>query len=153
MARYLRWPAVRVAEREAQLAELVQLSPELLGRFPLELSGGQRQRVCLMRALMLDPDLLLLDEPMAALDPLIRVDLQATLRRVFTELRKAVVLVTHDLAEAAYFAGRVVLMRDGRIVQQGAMSDLLERPVDRFVTQFINAQRAPLRALSEVVAP
>lgn len=152
MARHLRWDEARVAQREAELAELVQLPAGLLRRYPLELSGGQRQRVCLMRALMLDPDLLLLDEPMAALDPLIRVDLQTTLGRIFSGFGKAVLLVTHDLAEAAYFAGRVALMREGRIVQQGSMRDLLDRPAESFVEQFINAQRAPLRALSEAGA-
>lgn len=152
MARHLRWDEARVAQREAELAELVQLPAGLLRRYPLELSGGQRQRVCLMRALMLDPDLLLLDEPMAALDPLIRVDLQTTLGRIFSGFGKAVLLVTHDLAEAAYFAGRVALMREGRIVQRGSMRDLLDRPAESFVEQFINAQRAPLRALSEAGA-
>ena len=102
-----------------------------------------------MRALMLDPDLLLLDEPLAALDPLIRVDLQNVLRRIFTTLGKTVLLVTHDLAEAAYFAGQIVLLRAGRIVQQGTLRELLEQPAEPFVEQFVSAQREPLRVLAE----
>lgn len=152
MARHLGWDAGTITARQAQLGDLVQLPGALLERFPLELSGGQRQRVCLMRALMLDPDLLLLDEPLAALDPLIRVDLQAMLRRIFSELGKTVLLVTHDLAEAAYFARHVVLLRAGKVVQRGTVRDLLHHPAEPFVEQFINAQRQPMSALAEVGA-
>lgn len=87
-------------------------------RYPAELSGGQRQRVSLMRALMLDPDLLLLDEPLGALDPVIRFELQRQLKEIFARLGKTVVMVTHDIAEAAYFGETLVLMREGHIVQQ-----------------------------------
>lgn len=149
MAGYLGWDAARIAARQALLADLVQLQPDQLDRYPLELSGGQQQRVCLMRALMLDPELLLLDEPLGALDPLIRADLQNVLRGIFTTLGKTVLLVTHDLAEAACFAGRIVLMRAGRIVQQGTLRELLERPAEPFVEQFVKAQWEPLRVLAE----
>lgn len=152
MARHLGWETDRITARQSRLAELVQLPATLLDRFPLELSGGQRQRVCLMRALMLDPDLLLLDEPMAALDPLIRIDLQQVLRGIFAELGKTVLMVTHDLAEAAYFAGLVVLLRTGKVVQQGSVRDLLSNPAAPFVEQFINAQRQPMSALAEAGA-
>ena len=96
-----------------------------------------------MRGLMLDPDALLLDEPLGALDPLVRADLQAELRDIFRALGKTVVLVTHDLGEAAYFADRVVLLRDGRVVQEGTPADLWHRPADPFVTRFVQAQRGP----------
>lgn len=141
MARYLGWPRARVAERLSQLAELVRLPPERLNAFPAQLSGGQRQRVSLMRALMLEPDLLLLDEPLGALDPLIRADLQTDLRRIFSSLAKTVVLVTHDLAEARYFGDQIVLMRDGAIVQQDTFDGLLHRPSEPFVRRFVQAQR------------
>ena len=141
MARHLGWAPARIAERLAELAELVRLPRELLARYPAEISGGQRQRVGLMRALMLDPELLLLDEPLGALDPLVRADLQEDLVRIFAGLRKSVVIVTHDLTEAALFAEVVVLLRDGGIVQRGALGDLVERPADPFVTRFVNAQR------------
>ena len=96
-----------------ELADLTRFPADGLDRYPHQLSGGQRQRVGLMRALMLDPDALLLDEPLGALDPLVRADLQADLRDIFRPLGKTVVLVTHDLGEAAFFADRVVLLRDG----------------------------------------
>jgi osmoprotectant transport system ATP-binding protein len=94
-----------------------------------------------MRALMLDPAVLLLDEPLGALDPLVRAELQSDLRDVFRALGKTVVLVTHDLAEAAFFADEVVLLRDGRVVQRGRPADLARSPAEPFVTQFIQAQR------------
>jgi osmoprotectant transport system ATP-binding protein len=107
----------------------------------VELSGGQRQRVSLMRALMLSPELLLLDEPLGALDPLVRASLQKDLKEIFTRLGQTVLFVTHDLAEAIYFADHIVLMNEGRIVQKGTITDLRERPADPFVSEFINAQR------------
>ena len=144
MAGYLRWPESRIADRLRELVNLTQLSESTLDRHPGELSGGQRQRVSLMRALMLDPDVLLLDEPLGALDPMIRFDLQQDLRRIFQQLRKTVVLVTHDLAEAAFLADEMVLMRDGRIVQQGSPHELLQHPADAFAERFVRAQRRPL---------
>ena len=147
MARWLGWPQARIEPRIDALARLAHLQPDALGRHPWELSGGQRQRVALMRALMLDPDVLLLDEPLGALDPMIRYELQADLRDIFRSLGKTVVMVTHDLGEAAHFADTVILLRDGRIVQQGAPADLVDRPADPFVERFVAAQRAPLAAL------
>jgi osmoprotectant transport system ATP-binding protein len=123
------------------LCNLTRFSQNLLPRYPLELSGGQRQRVSLMRALMLSPELLLLDEPLGALDPLVRVSLQKDLKEIFTRLGQTVLFVTHDLAEAIYFADHIVLMNEGRIVQKGTITDLRERPTDRFVSEFMNAQR------------
>ena len=146
MASYLGWDEKRIESRLRELAELTQFPSEGLDRYPAELSGGQRQRVSLMRALMLDPALVLLDEPLGALDPIIRSDLQADLRRIFQAVAKTVVLVTHDLGEAAFFGDRVLLLRGGRIVQQGTLADMIERPADPFVTRFINAQRSPFDA-------
>lgn len=141
MAQYLGWSRQRVNERLGQLVDLVRLPHERLSAFPAQLSGGQRQRVSLMRALMLDPDVLLLDEPLGALDPIIRAELQTDLRRIFRALGKTVVLVTHDLAEARYFGDQIVLLRDGAILQQDTFDGLLKRPSDPFVEQFIQAQR------------
>ncbi|MBJ6760235.1 ATP-binding cassette domain-containing protein [Myxococcaceae bacterium JPH2] len=141
MAQHLRWPAARTRERLDVLLELTRFPAEALARYPAQLSGGQRQRVALMRALMLDPDVLLLDEPLGALDPLVRHELQADLRGIFARLRKTVVLVTHDLAEAAFLGDDLVLMREGQVVQQGALRELEARPADPFVTRFIQAQR------------
>jgi osmoprotectant transport system ATP-binding protein len=148
MARHLDWAAAAERARVAELSTLVQLPDDALDRYPIQLSGGQRQRVALMRALMLDPEVLLLDEPLGALDPLIRSELQSDLRVIFERLKKTVVLVTHDLGEAAFFGGTVVLMRQGRIVQKGALADLIHRPADPFVTRFVRAQRSPLEAVT-----
>jgi osmoprotectant transport system ATP-binding protein len=127
--------------RLLELCELTRFSETLLPRYPVELSGGQRQRVSLMRALMLSPELLLLDEPLGALDPLVRASLQRDLKEIFTRLGQTVLFVTHDLAEAIYFADHIVLMNEGGIVQKGTITDLREKPVDPFVGEFINAQR------------
>ncbi len=99
---------------------------------------------------MLDPDVLLLDEPLGALDPMIRRKLQDDLTEIFARLGKTVVLVTHDLGEAAVFADTVVLMREGRIVQQGPPRELLDAPVESFVTEFVNAQRSPVAMWGDV---
>lgn len=131
------WMEARVAE----LAELVQLPREALDRFPNNLSGGQRQRVSLMRALLLDPAVLLLDEPLGALDPMVRHGLQEDLRRLFERLGKSVLLVTHDMAEAAFFSRNIVLMREGKIVQSGTYEDLAGSPAEEFVSDFVKAQR------------
>ncbi|MBD3161672.1 MAG: ATP-binding cassette domain-containing protein [Candidatus Eisenbacteria bacterium] len=141
MAEHLGWDRRRIRERIAALAELVGLDPAILDRTPHRLSGGQRQRIGVMRALMLDPELLLLDEPLGALDPVIRRRLQEDLRGIFRRLGKTVLLVTHDMGEASYLGDEIALMQAGRIVQRGTLADLLERPRDRFVTEFIRAQR------------
>ena len=151
MARYLRRDPAWIANRITELAQLVRLPLDLMTRFPAELSGGQRQRVSLMRALMLDPELLLLDEPLGALDPMIRYELQQELKAIFRQLGKSVVMVTHDIAEAAYFGHTLVLMRDGRIVQTGPFKELARSPAEPFVEQFITAQRDPLEQLAEAL--
>jgi osmoprotectant transport system ATP-binding protein len=120
----------------------MQLSPALLARRPATLSGGQRQRVALMRALMTDPPALLLDEPLGAVDPVTRHDLQDQLHALFARLGKTVVLVTHDLAEAAYLAPSLVLMHAGRIIQRGTIEDLRERPASEFVARFVASRRS-----------
>ncbi len=141
MARHIGKRQEETHDRLLELSELTRFSEKLLPRYPVELSGGQRQRVSLMRALMLSPELLLLDEPLGALDPLVRASLQKDLKEIFTRLGQTVIFVTHDLAEAVYFADGIVLMNEGRIVQKGTITDLRERPADPFVSEFINAQR------------
>ncbi|HEY5767280.1 MAG TPA: ATP-binding cassette domain-containing protein [Candidatus Udaeobacter sp.] len=141
MARHIGKSDGETHNRLLELSELTRFSEKLLPRYPVELSGGQRQRVSLMRALMLSPELLLLDEPLGALDPLVRASLQKDLKEIFARLGQTVLFVTHDLAEAIYFADHIVLMNEGRIVQKGMITDLRERPADPFVFEFINAQR------------
>jgi len=144
MAKRLGWSPERIATRTSELRALARLPADALVRYPSELSGGQRQRVSLMRALMLDPELLLLDEPLGALDPMIRAELQVELRAIFRRLRKTVVLVTHDLAEAGFFADEICLLRAGTVAQTGTLAELLETPADDFVERFTNAQRPHL---------
>ncbi len=130
-----------VQKRVEELCRLTKFPMELIHKYPAQLSGGQGQRVSLMRALMMNPEILLLDEPLGALDPLIRYDLQNDLKYIFIELNKTVIMVTHDLNEAVFFADEIVLMNDGEIVQKGTAKEFLNSPVNEFVSHFINAQR------------
>jgi len=141
MARHLRWPTDRINAAVNRLAEITQLSVDQLRRYPTELSGGQRQRVGIMRALMLDPDILLMDEPLGALDPIIRRRLQDDIKQIVSSLNKTVVLVTHDLAEAAYLCQQMVLMCDGQVVQIGTLDEFHRHPASTFVHDFIEAHR------------
>ena len=141
MARHIGKSKDEMQNRLVDLCELTRFSVNLLPRYPVELSGGQRQRVGLMRALMLSPELLLLDEPLGALDPLVRASLQKDLKEIFSRLQQTVLFVTHDLAEAIYFGDEIVLMNNGRVVQKGSVTDLREKPAEPFVSEFINAQR------------
>lgn len=141
MATHLKWPVEKMENRLAELCALTRFPESALDRFPLELSGGQRQRISLMRALMLSPELLLLDEPLGALDPLVRAGLQQDLKEIFARLQQTAILVTHDLAEAAYLGNQIVLMNEGRVVQRGTLDDLRTKPATDFVTEFITAQR------------
>ena len=150
LARFLGRPSGEIEQRMDELAGLVQLPRESLSRYPSGLSGGQRQRIGLMRALMLDPPLLLFDEPLGALDPITRSELQEQLKTIFAQLNKTVVLVTHDMGEAAYFGDVIILMRAGEVVQMGTLDDLLQRPSEKYVTDFIRAQRSPLPPMPEV---
>jgi osmoprotectant transport system ATP-binding protein len=132
-----------INERIDELIQLVDLDTNLLSRYPSELSGGQKQRVSLVRALFLDPDILLLDEPLGALDPIVRINLQTDLRNIFNKMKKTVLIVTHDLAEASYFGHTISLFEQGNLVQQGNFSELINNPASDFVTKFIGAQRPP----------
>ena len=152
MARYLGQAQGDIDARLKTLCDMTHFPADGLDRYPGELSGGQRQRVALMRALMLEPDVLLLDEPLGALDPIIRYGLQEELRALFRSLKKTVVLVTHDIGEAGFFADDIVLMNEGRIAQQGSLRDLVERPASDFVTSFVAAERTVGAALGESTA-
>ncbi len=144
LGRHLGRRAAELRERIRELAALTRLEFDLLAKYPHMLSGGERQRVALMRALLLDPPILLLDEPLGALDPMTRAAMQVELKEIFDRLAKTVVLVTHDMNEAAFFGHEIVLLRDGQVVQRGPLEALLHRPADAYVTEFIRAQRARL---------
>jgi osmoprotectant transport system ATP-binding protein len=141
MAKHLKQPAGEMQSRLRELSELTHLPESALTRYPVELSGGQRQRVSLMRALMLQPKVLLLDEPLGALDPMVRAHLQEDLKEIFQRLQQTTVMVTHDMAEAGFFANLIVLLNEGRIVQSGTLDDLRNRPASTFVRDFLHAQR------------
>ncbi len=142
MADHLRMYADEQRRKLSDLLQLTRFPEELMNRYPGELSGGQKQRVGLMRALMLDPEVLLLDEPLGALDPMVRADLQTDLKSIFAALSKTVLLVTHDMGEAAYLADRIVLLKEGAIVQEGELRDFQVHPAEPFVTDFLHAQRS-----------
>lgn len=144
LARELAWSSERIAQRLEELGTMVQLPPSAVARYPAELSGGQAQRVSLMRALMLDPDVVLLDEALGALDPLTRRALRRDLRALFGRLGKTVVLVTHDLEEARFFAELLVVMREGRIEQAAPVDEVTTRPATPFVAELMSPAEAAL---------
>ncbi len=147
---------VGVPQREAraralELMELVDLDPQLGPRYPQQLSGGQQQRVGVARALAVDPNILLMDEPFGAVDPVVRRDLQRQLLDLQARLSKTVVFVTHDIDEAFLVADQMVILREGaQIAQQGTPEDILSNPADDFVASFIGHTTAarPLRTSS-----
>ena len=144
MSRYLGQPESLISDRLEELTELTRLPGEVLDHYPVQLSGGQKQRVALIRALMLDPELLMLDEPLGALDPIVRYQLQTELRDIFHQLGKTVIMVTHDIGEAGFFGDDIVLLREGAIVQRGPIEDFVNNPSEPFVNEFISAQRTLL---------
>ena len=143
LATHLGWNQDKVKARIEELAELTRLPRVALDRYPSQISGGQRQRVGIMRALMLDPAVMLLDEPMGALDPMVRFDLQEDLRKIFRTLGKTSIMVTHDMGEAAFFGDRVMMLGEGEVVQEGRLEELIQNPINEYVARFINAQRIP----------
>ncbi len=142
MAQFLGSGQEAIDDRILELADLVKIETELLDRLPSKLSGGQQQRISLIRALMLNPDSLLLDEPLSSIDPMVRYELQTDLREIFTSLGKTVLLVTHDLNEAAYLGDEIALMNEGEIIQKGSLKELINHPVNPFVDRFVNSQRS-----------
>jgi len=144
MPSYNGWNNDKIYSRIDELARLTSFPNDGLGRYPAELSGGQKQRVSLMRALMLNPEFLLFDEPLGALDPLIRFDLQNDLKEIFESLNKTVILVTHDLNEAVFFGDKILLMKEGSLIQQGTITDFINHPTEPFVTKFIKSQRSTI---------
>ncbi|MDG4828064.1 ATP-binding cassette domain-containing protein [Solwaraspora sp. WMMD1047] len=142
--RLLGWSRARIAERADELLEVVGLDPARFGgRYPSELSGGQRQRVGVARALAADPVLLLMDEPFSAVDPIVRARLQEEFLRLQAEVRKTIVLVTHDLDEAVRLGDRIaVLSEGGKLEQYASPATLLGEPASPFVREFVGADRA-----------
>jgi osmoprotectant transport system ATP-binding protein len=145
----LGWSSDKIDERVTALLQLFDLDPETYRRrFPHELSGGQQQRVGVARALAADPDVLLMDEPFGALDPVIRASLQQEIKRVHHSSGKTIVMVTHDIDEALLLATRIVLLDKGKIVQVGTPMELLAAPASPLVTEFVGGSDIGIKLLS-----
>lgn len=136
------WNAKKRKARSEELLKLVGLDPDIFSnRYPKELSGGQQQRVGVARALAADPDIILMDEPFGALDPITRDQLQDEFLRLQKELHKTIVFVTHDMDEALKLGDRIAIMKDGEFVQVGTPEDLFRNPANQFVEEFIGKTR------------
>jgi osmoprotectant transport system ATP-binding protein len=147
--RLIGWEPERVRMRVAELLDLLHLGGgDMRGRYPHQLSGGQQQRVGVARALAAGPELLLMDEPFGALDPITRDALQDELARIHRATRTTILFVTHDMDEALRLADRIAVLRDGRLVQVGTPAGILARPADTFVRDFIGRSGRGLKLLS-----
>ena len=147
------WERSRIAERVRELLQLVRLVPErYAARYPHELSGGEQQRVGVARALAAEPKIMLMDEPFGALDPLVRDELGAEVGSIHNRLNLTTVLVTHDMTEALLLADRIVVMRDGGIVQSGTPAQLVSAPADEFVREMIDNPRRRAMRLAEMLS-
>ena len=137
-----------IINRVSELMEKLQLPSQIGTSYPHELSGGQQQRVGLARALAADPDILLMDEPFGALDPITRVSVRALFGKLDEIRKKTIVLVTHDIQEAFELGDRICLMDKGMMMQTGAPAELVLNPANSFVQQFFDQQRFQLELLS-----
>src|SRR4051794_2288668 len=146
--RLLGWPRTRVRDRVEELLRMLRLDPEIYReKYPHQLSGGEQQRVGVARALAADPDLLLMDEPFAALDPIARAALQQEMLRVQHQTGKTIVFVTHDIDEALLLASVIGVLNRGQLAQWGAPLDILERPASDFVAAFVGGDASGLKLL------
>jgi osmoprotectant transport system ATP-binding protein len=147
--RLLNWPRARVTERVSELLELLRLDPaSYRSKYPHQLSGGEQQRIGVARALAADPELLLMDEPFAAVDPLTRAALQGELLRIHRATKKTIVFVTHDIEEALRLASDIAILERGRLAQWGTPLDLIEHPASAFVAEFVGGDAGGLKLLS-----
>lgn len=147
--RLLKWPRPRMRDRVTELLELLRLAPQIYrGKYPHELSGGEQQRVGVARALAADPEILLMDEPFGAVDPITRDALQAELAHIHCATAKTIVFVTHDIEEALRLATRIAIMQEGRIAQLGSSVEILEHPASDYVADFVGREGIGLKLLS-----
>lgn len=136
------WSAEKTQTRVNELMNMAGLDPDLyLNRYPLELSGGQQQRVGVVRALAGDPNIILMDEPFSALDPISREQLQDELRNLQADIQKTIVFVTHDMDEALKIADHIIVLRNGKVEQTGSPEELINKPANEFVRDFIGEDR------------
>jgi osmoprotectant transport system ATP-binding protein len=150
--RLLRWTKEQIGQRVDQLLGMVGLEPdEFRDRYPSQLSGGQKQRVGVIRALAADPPIILMDEPFGALDPITRDQLQNEFLELESEIRKTIVFVTHDVFEAVKMGDRIALMDQGRLEQLAAPAELVDKPANEFVDQFLGQQRFQLSLVTRTI--
>ncbi|MFO7941561.1 MAG: betaine/proline/choline family ABC transporter ATP-binding protein [Bacillota bacterium] len=148
----LGWSKKDKRDRARELLEMVALDPDIyMDRYPRELSGGQQQRIGVLRALAVDPEVLLMDEPFGGLDPITRDQLHEELKSLQDKVHKTIIFVTHDMDEALKLADRVTLMRDGKIVQVDTPEEILRNPNDEFVADFIGSERRLISPLDVLV--
>lgn len=148
-----KWSHRKVRNRNRELLEMVGLDPSVYsGRLPSELSGGEQQRVGVIRALAGDPDIILMDEPFSALDPISREQLQQDVKTLQKEIKKTIVFVTHDMDEAMTLGDKVCLMKDGQMIQYDQPQNLLLQPKNHFVAEFIGDKKSPWQTPVENIA-
>jgi len=137
----LKWPKEKRDARAKELIKMVELPEEFLDRYPSELSGGQQQRIGVIRALAADQQIILMDEPFGALDPLTREALQRLVKRLQQQMGRTIIMVTHDMDEAIRLADRIVIMNQGHIIQNASPDDVLTHPANEFVANLIGPER------------
>ena len=148
MPRLLNWPRTRIRDRVTELLELLRLDPESYRhKYPHQLSGGEQQRIGVARALAADPELLLMDEPFGAVDPITRDALQSELARIHAATKKTIVFVTHDIEEALRLATEIAILERGRLAQWGTPLDIVEQPASDFVRDFVGGDGSGLKLL------
>src|SRR5699024_1649648 len=148
-----KWKRKEIRERSEELLEMVGLDPSTyMHRRPSELSGGEQQRVGVIRALAADPDIILMDEPFSALDPISREQLQYDIKKLHQEIRKTIVFVTHDIDEALALGDKVCLMKEGRVIQVDTPQQLVLNPETKFVKDFIGERKSPWQTAIDVIA-
>jgi osmoprotectant transport system ATP-binding protein len=146
--RLLNWPRARIRDRVTELLELLRLDPEnYRHKYPYQLSGGEQQRIGVARALAADPELLLMDEPFGAVDPITRDALQSEIARIHAATKKTIVFVTHDIEEALRLATVIAIMERGRLAQWGTPLDIVEHPASGFVRDFVGGEGSGLKLL------
>ncbi|MGH6812418.1 MAG: ABC transporter ATP-binding protein [Methylocella sp.] len=148
--RLLKWSPSKCAARLDGLVAMLRIDPDLLKRYPRQLSGGQQQRIGVARALAADPDIILMDEPFAALDPVSRVALQHEISGIHARSGKTIVFVTHDMDEGLRLATSMAVMNEGRLIQAGTPASILRAPADDFVRAFLGGEGLQLRLLDLV---
>jgi osmoprotectant transport system ATP-binding protein len=146
--RLLNWPRARIRDRVTELLELLRLDPEnYRHKYPYQLSGGEQQRIGVARALAADPELLLMDEPFGAVDPITRDALQSEIARIHAATKKTIVFVTHDIEEALRLATVIAIMERGQLAQWGTPLDIVEHPASGFVRDFVGGEGSGLKLL------